>query len=701
MIAVLAVIADHLFHWPSGGFVGVDVFFVLSGFLITGLLIREHDKTGSISFTSFYRRRVKRIMPAALLVVTATLVAAYFLFNKARFLHTVEDGVWAIFFGANWNFAFAGTDYFGATSAVSPLQHYWSLAVEEQFYFVWPWLMLLIYVLVARARGGRAHARAIVLGTILVLTAASFAWSLWESATNPAWAYFSTFARAWELGVGAVIAVLAPTLGRLPGWARTPLAWLGLIGIAVSVFIVSSEAGGFPAPWASLPVLATAAVVISGIGAPARFVWPISNPVSNYIGDISYSLYLWHWPIIVFTAVVLPREEPLYFVVVLALTLILSISSYHLVEDPVRRSSLFEPRTARRKRSRRGPRWLRALRESETLAGGLGLAAVAAIVVVLTVMSLQSVAPPPVTAGAGAAVRPSPTASVDSAASSADLTDTFRQQAQEALAAQSWPELSPSIDDVLASNPGEIESSCDGVNRPSVDQCSWGDPQAPIHLVLVGDSTSSAYLPTFASLVQLRPDVRITMWAMNGCRFSSNLYDNANKQIVSACADRIAAAQAFISEAAPTAVIVTNNYGGDLVSTGKSATDEEWLGGLESAVQPLVGKTPHVVFLASPPGGPDPAECYTPVSSPADCATEVSKTRQTRVSGESSLAAKIGGVSIDPADFLCDEGKCPEFLGTLPVRRDANHLSAAFASSLAPVVSEILVSSEVLPAPAS
>lgn len=339
MVAVVAVIADHLLGWPAGGFVGVDIFFVISGFLITGLLLREQEKTGSISFRGFYRRRIKRILPAATLVVVVTVSASFALLSRVRATDALWDGVWASFFSANWRFAADGTDYFQPAVAVSPLQHYWSLSVEEQYYFVWPWVMLLIFWMSGRMRSGTSSRSARgIRAAILVVIVASFVWSMWETATAPTWAYFSTFSRAWELGVGAAVAVFARTFALIPTRARPLLAWSGLTGIAVSLFVVTSESA-FPAPWAALPVLSTALVIVAGTGGEARYLWPLTNRVSTYVGDISYSLYLWHWPIIVLLAVYLPLDTLPNQAIGLGLILVLSIASFHLVEDPIRRST--------------------------------------------------------------------------------------------------------------------------------------------------------------------------------------------------------------------------------------------------------------------------------------------------------------------------------------------------------------------------
>ena len=235
-IAVGLVMADHIFGWPTSGFIGVDIFFVISGFLITGLLVRERVRTGGISIRAFYVRRIRRLLPAAFTTLAATVLAAYALFFSGRFQQTLSDAVWATFFGANINFARQGTDYFEQTAAPSPVQHFWSLAVEEQFYLLWPALILLAFavpLVLTRQRG--VH----LLLAMTAITGASFAWSMSATATSPATAYFSTFTRAWELGVGALIAVSAVQLHRLPGLFRAAMAWVGLAGVVASVLLIS------------------------------------------------------------------------------------------------------------------------------------------------------------------------------------------------------------------------------------------------------------------------------------------------------------------------------------------------------------------------------------------------------------------------------------------------------------------------------
>ena len=280
----------------------VDVFFVISGFLITGLLLREHERTNHISFTAFYQRRIKRIIPAATLVLLVTLATALLFFNRGRFDRTFWDAIWAFFSTANWHFAATDTDYFLADGPVSPLQHYWSLSIEEQFYFVWPWLMLAVLILAAKVGVNR---RRLVTGLVMaIIIGASFVRAMFDTQANPTLSYFSTLTRAWELGVGALIAITAPWWSQLPARMRPVLAWVGLLGIIGTV--------PFPAPWAVLPVVATALVLAAGIGGEQRFLVPLTNRVSGCLGNISYSLYLWHFPVIIFAGTLIRPSSPVY-----------------------------------------------------------------------------------------------------------------------------------------------------------------------------------------------------------------------------------------------------------------------------------------------------------------------------------------------------------------------------------------------------
>jgi peptidoglycan/LPS O-acetylase OafA/YrhL len=336
----VAVVLCHALGWPAGGFAGVDVFFVISGFLITGMLLRDVAADGTVRFGHFYAARVRRILPVALLALGVVVGVGFAVFNGPRAWQTVWDAVWSALFAMNWHLALDGTDYFAATGAESPLQHFWTLSVEEQFYLVWPLLVLLLVLAVPSASRRRAGGRLAVAAGAALVVAVSLWWGVTQTAEAPTVAYFSTATRAWELAGGALLATLSPVLLRIPRALGGLMGWAGLAGVVAS-FLLLDPASAMPVPGALLPAGATALVLAGGVaGDPRhRHLFPLTNPVSTYIGDMSYSLYVWHYPVIVFAAVLLPPGE-LTTLVVLAVIGVVSAVSYLAVEQPIHRSPL-------------------------------------------------------------------------------------------------------------------------------------------------------------------------------------------------------------------------------------------------------------------------------------------------------------------------------------------------------------------------
>jgi peptidoglycan/LPS O-acetylase OafA/YrhL len=392
-VAVLAVIAYHLAGWPQGSFDGVDVFFVISGYLITGILVREFESRQTISFTGFYARRIKRILPAGLFVIGATVCATRVLAGIDRYHFAAKDAIAAVLFASNWRFAHTGVNYFNQALPPSPLQHYWSLSVEEQFYFVWPWLMLGLLLAGLWLRFWRREHARLVAGVVIAVISGVALWLAFAQTTsNPTVAYFSTFTRAWELGLGALVAIAARPLGRRDPRLRLVVALVGLAGVLVSLLVVRSSPG-FPAPWALLPALSTAAVLGAGAGLSSRALLPLTNPVSQYVGKISYSLYLWHFPVVVLIVAVFAQYSAAYWVVGLALIFGLSSASFHLLEDPARRGTWFRRRPGRLPIPARG--WL----TYATACAATALVAVAGLLLVRASEPSRLVLPAPVLAG--------------------------------------------------------------------------------------------------------------------------------------------------------------------------------------------------------------------------------------------------------------------------------------------------------------
>ncbi|ROQ38344.1 peptidoglycan/LPS O-acetylase OafA/YrhL [Frondihabitans sp. PhB188] len=694
---MVGVVANHLTEKPVGGFLGVDVFFVLSGFLITSLLLREHEKAGRISLVDFYRRRVKRILPLAALVLIATVAIAPGLFNAARADSVGVDAVWAAFFAANWHFAAVGSDYFAAAGPVSPLQHYWSLSVEEQFYVVWPVVMI-----VAAAVLGRVSRRALVTGLAIVMTVivvASFWYAVQATQATPASAYFSTFTRSWELGVGALIALLHGVVPR--GFARRiprqlvgAASWLGLAGIIASFLLVTEDAG-VPGPWSATAVGATALVIVAGSRSDAPVPVVLANPVARYLGDISYSLYLWHFPVFIFAATLLGAGTAATVVTSIAVALVLSVGSHHLVEKPVMTSPWLQPSRSRSAQKARWAAW-RASTGRTAKPVGLSLLALATCALI----GVAAVAP---RATDEAPVVPlaqsEPTTAGTSAPSTTPAVDAIQAQIRTALAATSWPVLDPTIDSILdGTRAGTSLARCgaDDDTRLPMSECTWGSEGAGTTVALVGDSVAMRYLDTLVDIAE-KPstDWQLTALARFGCSFVDiSLADEAGR--TAECDRHNRTVAASLAETRPDIVIVANTWVERVHSdTDAEVTSAEWAAGTASFASAIAEAGSRVVALTPPPAGANLQECYTPRSAPQSCITRTSEAWLTAAAATRSAFDGISGAVVDSRPLFCLQNVCPAFIGTTPVKDDAVHMTPAYAHVIAGALLELLLEADV------
>jgi peptidoglycan/LPS O-acetylase OafA/YrhL len=334
-VAILMVMLYHLgVEQAPGGFAGVDVFFVISGFLITGLLLREIVRTGTISLVGFYARRAKRLLPAATLVLLATALAAYIVLPKTRWQETAGDMLAASAYVINWRLAARSVDYLAEDSVPSLVQHYWSLAVEEQYYLVWPALLVLGLWLLR----GRVNPRTLVWCALLLVGLPSLAWSIYQTPVDQGPAYFSTATRMWQLAVGGGVALLGASLGKIPpAWAALS-GWAGLLAIAATAAFVTPGVM-WPGYAAALPTLGAAAIIVGGYSQSGYGVGKVlGNRVFIHVGALSYSLYLWHWPVIEIAKAEYGEPTGLLRIVVVIVSYVLAWLTYRLVENPIRHS---------------------------------------------------------------------------------------------------------------------------------------------------------------------------------------------------------------------------------------------------------------------------------------------------------------------------------------------------------------------------
>ncbi|MFF2370074.1 acyltransferase family protein [Agromyces sp. NPDC058110] len=651
--AVVVVVLDHLSGWPRGGFVGVDVFFVISGFLITSHILRELDRSGRLSLSGFYRRRIRRIAPAATVTIAVTVAVALLVLPRSRAISTAVDGLWAFLFGANWRMMQTGTDYFQRGLPPSPLQHFWSLSVEEQFYFVWPLLAIAVFAVGARVDRSRVdgsrRTAVLVLGAVV---AASFAWAWLETASNPTAAYFSTLTRTWELGAGALLAaVILRRRVVLPHLARVLLAWIGLAGLVASIFAIDA-ASAFPAPAAALPVLATVAVLVAGTDADERYpgrVWPLTNRVSRYLGDISYSLYLWHFPVIVLLAALLPSGSSRTLLIAVVLMAVLSVASYHLVEQPVRRSGWLLPRD---------PADPRRVRRRTLVAAGAGIAAIA---VVCALGAARLVAP---------AATPAPVAAtgcVGAAAAPGAGGDCPRPTSLDAS------QVVPSIDALADDTAGAY--SCWRSQGGPLASCTFGSegPDAA-RVAVVGDSHAAALLPAFRDLAASE-NWSVDTFVGYGCQWMDQAAGSDCDQVADETQQRL----------------LSGGYDLVLTTAARWAIADAPIDAFTARWDAVVATGSRVVVIAAAPTVPDSTfECLARLG--ADV-TSCGAPRADALEPSDRLGAAAAAdphVSlVDLTDLYCDESWCPAVIGGVVVARDAaGHLSGTYAKTLAPMLAE-------------
>lgn len=362
-VAVMTVVVFHF--WPDtlpGGFVGVDVFFAISGFLITLHLLREVEATGRVSIPGFWARRARRILPAALVVLLFCAITTITLVPQIHWDQFFREIRASTAYVENWQLSADAVDYQAQDNAPSSVQHFWSLSAEEQFYIVWPILILLAVAAVSRRRRGRNRYRhrwrarrsraykrhtsiAVVLG---VATIASLVYSIVHTEANPLEAYFVTPTRAWEFGAGGLLALIALRPSAAHPGVRALVSWAGIAAIAVTV-ATYSDTTPFPGYAALLPILG--ALAIMWAGAP-RVRWAptaaLALPPVQFLGNVSYSIYLWHWPLLILAPFALDRDldTPTEFSI-LVLTILAAWITKVLVEDPVRKGAFLTRRKAR------------------------------------------------------------------------------------------------------------------------------------------------------------------------------------------------------------------------------------------------------------------------------------------------------------------------------------------------------------------
>jgi peptidoglycan/LPS O-acetylase OafA/YrhL len=335
-VAILLVAGYHA-RVPGfgGGYVGVDVFFVLSGYLITWLLVAEAERTGTIDFVRFYSRRARRLLPALVVVMLVSVLIGAVVYAPFEHRDLANTAVATAAYLSNVYFAWASTDYLGAEQENNPLLHTWSLSVEEQFYLIWPLFVLLVFT--AWTAGEVARGRRRLLLGMTAIAAVSLLVSVYLTGARQPWAFFLSPTRAWEFAAGA-LALLVPAFRSSPSRdaGGQLLGWVGLAGVLVAASYYD-ETTPFPGVAALLPVASTVLLLrANATPRPSTLARVLSARPLQAIGRLSYSWYLWHWPVLVFAAALYPDLTLAARLALLGLSLVLAETSFRLVEDPLR-----------------------------------------------------------------------------------------------------------------------------------------------------------------------------------------------------------------------------------------------------------------------------------------------------------------------------------------------------------------------------
>ncbi|NLT53142.1 MAG: acyltransferase [Actinomycetales bacterium] len=674
-VAVLAVLAFHSgIPLVTGGYVGVDVFFVVSGFLITGLLLAEVRRSGTVRLGDFYARRARRILPAAGLVLVVTGLAAALLLPPLRLLDITRDVVSSALYVANWRFVDGQVDYLASAREHSPLLHYWSLAVEEQFYLVWP-AMVLLAAWLARRTGRRVGP--IVAGSCLLLTAGSLALSLHLTRTAEPVAYLSSPSRAWQFGTGALVAVVvarvwAASTRRGVGPVLALAGWVGLALVLVSAVVFDDDTP-YPGTAALVPTVGTALVILAGLDARRRrgdrtgdhrtgdqlsrgLGVPrvgdlLAHPVLRHLGRLSYAWYLWHWPVIVLTEGVAGSLPWPVKTALAAASAVPAELTVRLLEGPIR----FSPRVA----------------TSVRFSFAVGL--VAMLVPVGGGMGLRGFA----TTSIAAAAAPAPSQTVLQAAMTGPVSHR-----------ESGP-VTPGPGAARVNRPESVDCLLQPDQRRS-EECVFGDAPQGRRVVLFGDSHAEQWFTPLRTTAEER-GYRVRVLSKAACppMIMKTRHPWTN-QPYAACDDWRSWALDEIERERPDLIVIgslsqyAESYGVDSAVTGWDLVHER-----------LAASGATLVYLRDTPFMEvDVPVCVSgAVGNWEHCASS----RKTALA-EDPVATRVADAYpdvrlVDLTPYLCPgraKDPCPAVRDGVMLYRDRNHLTDAAARGLQPVLAAAL-----------
>ena len=636
-IAVLLVAAYHIWFGRVSG--GVDVFLLLTGFLITGSLVRAAGR-GRIRYGAFLARLATRLVPTAVLVIGATLVATRFLLPETRWRDTVAEGVASALYHENWHLALGSVDYLARDDGTSLFQHFWSLSIQGQFYLLWPPLIGLAIWWATRRGTSPQRSLVVALGAVFTV---SLAYSVYITRTDQTWAYFDTGARLWEFALGGLLALFLPylkparSLRILLGWAG--LAALVLCGVLLQV---STVFPGYAALW---PTLAAAAIVVAGTtdsrwGAD-RLLTP--SPV-RYLGSISYALYLWHWPVLVFYLEFTGRTlaSPLGGAAILAVSVALAAATTPLADRV----------TTHARASRvRGP--------------ALALACLLPLLLATTVWTTRMDA--------------------EQRRLEELLADPQRYPGAAAIGAEhgEYPDpVHPAPASAAQDTPLTYEDGCNQtIAGTEAIVCEYGPEDADRTVALVGGSHAAHWFPALEVIAE-QQDWRLLNIVKGACLFTDapQLYKG---EPYTACAEWNQGVMAELADLRPDTVFTTGTT--TSLDTTAGFGEEVLVEGYVDRWRELEALGIEVVAVRDTPRlGFDAPECLA-TASPEECTAPLTDSMAEASPFEAAdLDLPNNVVTLDLTDLICEPDLCRPVVGNVLVFWDAGHISATYMRTLAP-----------------
>jgi peptidoglycan/LPS O-acetylase OafA/YrhL len=622
---------------------GVDVSFVLSGFLIGSMLLREVDKTGKVALGQFWARRMRRLAPGMAIVLITTIVLSWIFASPLRFRGYAIDGLFSTFSALNWRLAEKGTDYFAGDGTQTPYQHFWSLGIEEQFYLVFPLLLIAVAWLSRKIFRNRA----LIAAMLVAVIGLSFYLSVTLTKSNQPFAYFGSFTRAWELAVGVMLALCACALSRMNQLVAAILSWVGLAGIVVSGMLITDQT---PLPGYAIagPVMGAALVIAGGCANPSFGAeWLLRHKVANFIGNVSYGWYLWHWPLLVLRPSITGRgtltfEDRLW---VLGMSFAFATIMYYTIERPIRAKKQF------------------VLMPRRGLAlGGVFTSAAAVALSVALVAPLN--------------IPPASAATMNVANQQVGLASVLQAADLKQLPGNVRPLLADAPND--KANYGCIDQIQDNTFTMR-DGCVLGDKSARGTMVILGDSHAWQWGDAFN---QIGNDLKMRVVTITKSGCSPGKYTIQNPELnreYSECDSWRQSAITTIKNLHPQVVVVAGRIRQEMTKEG-----------VESTFAALKATGAALVYITDTPRpGVNVPDCVaTHLDNVSACNQAVSDTVQfqDKRATERSAAEKYGASVIDVVPYFCTENTCPPVIGGRVAFFDDSHVTATYARALVPLL---------------